>query len=184
MYTTGGLDTTGRSVGEKDAGWSAVVLYQLIFELYNFSALVLESFRLDVGGLFRPAMVLFRFATVTHAWKPFFLAPKVLSAIGSEVSEVLMWYSKLGTPVFFDRQALVQLNIFSSCSASCVEKRIDVDGLFDVCLPSASICRTCLLCLPLHCMTFQVDASWGQDVAAVTASYLRLLRSVNLRNRN
>ena len=39
-----GLDTTGRSVGEKDAGWIAVVLYELIFRLYNFSALVPQSY--------------------------------------------------------------------------------------------------------------------------------------------
>ena len=40
----------------------------------------------------------------------FFFVPKVLSAIGSEVSEVLMWDSMLGTPVFF-------LTLFSS---SCI----------------------------------------------------------------
>ena len=39
-----GREATRRSVGEKDAGWIAFALYQLIFELYNFSALVPQSY--------------------------------------------------------------------------------------------------------------------------------------------
>ena len=89
-----GLDTTGRSVGEKDAGWIAVVLYELIVRLYNFSALVPQSYVAQWVDLMSIAPWLcydtYRLCYRDTCVNTFFFVPKVWNAIGSEVRMVLM----------------------------------------------------------------------------------------------